>query len=81
MSKWILLVEDSRFVATVISNVLRERGYSTESVSSGEEALRRMARKPLPDLVLMDIELAGKLDGVTTALEIGERHDVPAALA
>jgi len=77
MSKWILLVEDSRFIATVISNVLSKRGYSTESVSSGEEALRRMARKPLPDLVLMDIELAGKLDGVTTALEIGERHDVP----
>jgi diguanylate cyclase (GGDEF)-like protein/PAS domain S-box-containing protein len=60
-----------------MSNVLLERGYKTESVPSGEEALRRMARKPLPDLVLMDIELAGKLDGVAAALEIGERHDVP----
>lgn len=77
ISKRILLVEDSRFVATVMSNVLLERGYKTESVPSGEEALRRMARKPLPDLVLMDIELAGKLDGVAAALEIGERHDVP----
>ncbi|NQY74583.1 MAG: response regulator, partial [Candidatus Margulisbacteria bacterium] len=44
--------------------------------ASGEQALER-AESVSPNLVLMDIKLKGKLDGVTVAKEIRERYDIP----
>jgi PAS domain S-box-containing protein len=52
-------------------------GYSvTATVDSGEEALRQAAEDP-PDLVLMDIRLKGKCDGIETALQLRQRFDIP----
>ena len=73
----ILIVEDERIVATQIEHLLTSFGYTAiESVPTGEEALRQVEGQ-LPDLILMDIELAGELDGVETATWIQARFDVP----
>ena len=73
----ILIVEDEKLVVLHIEESLKGMGYSIcGAVSSGEDAIRQ-AKKTKPDLVLMDIKLKGKIDGITAAGKIRERIDVP----
>ena len=73
----ILLVEDEFIVAESIRNVLRNLGYHVIGhVPTGEEAIEKVD-KSRPDLVLMDIVLAGDIDGVEAAGEINKRFDIP----
>ena len=73
----ILIVEDERIVARDIEKRLKKLGYQViGSVASGEEALRQ-AQLTLPDLVLMDIQLKGQLDGIQTAEHIHTDLDIP----
>lgn len=73
----ILVVEDENIVARDIQNTLRMLGYGVPVVvSSGEGAIEEAASTH-PDLVLMDIELNGRVDGVAAAKAIGDRLDIP----
>ncbi len=73
----ILVVEDEKIVARDIKNRLRNLGYAVPAiVSSGEEAIQK-AEEIRPDLVLMDIVLKGKIDGIKAAKEIYTRFDIP----
>lgn len=57
--------------------VLREAAYQISGIlPSGEAALTHLEHER-PDLILMDISLKGKLDGVETAKLIKERFQVP----
>ena len=60
--KTVLLVDDEREVAVGLAALLRARGYGVELARDGLEALERLARDPLPDLVLLDYEMP-QLDG------------------
>ncbi|MDQ7781255.1 MAG: response regulator [Desulfomonilaceae bacterium] len=77
MHSSILVVEDEVVVAMEIEEKLRAIGYDVVSIcSSGEEAISGIeARRP--DLVLMDIRLDGRLDGIETAELIRKNHDLP----
>jgi len=60
----ILVVEDESLVAKDIQNRLKKFGYNVPAIAtSGEEAIKK-AGEFSPDLVLMDIRLKGKMDGV-----------------
>lgn len=73
----ILIVEDEGIVASDIKVTLSHFGYEVMAVvSSGKEALQEV-RKRLPDLVLMDIKLSGKMDGVETTQKIQTLADIP----
>ncbi|MBN2380674.1 PAS domain S-box protein [candidate division WOR-3 bacterium] len=73
----ILVVEDISVTALDIKNRLLEYGYSVCGVvTSGEEALLETERLR-PDLVLMDIILQGKIDGVEAAEKIKEELNIP----
>ncbi len=73
----ILIVEDERIVAEDISQHLMNMGYViTGLVASGREALEH-AEKQKPDLVLMDIVLKEKMNGIETAAQIRSRFDIP----
>ena len=73
----ILVVEDEMIVAGAIADSLRSWGYEVNATArTGEEALEAAARDR-PDLALMDIGLAGELDGMKTAEEMGRRFRVP----
>lgn len=73
----ILVVEDESIVARDIQSRLKKLGYTVTGIaSSGEEAIKKAAEKN-PDLVLMDIRLKGKIDGVEAAKEIHDRFKVP----
>jgi PAS domain S-box-containing protein len=73
----ILIVEDEIIVALHIRSVLLHFDYQVvEIVSSGEEAIEK-AREFRPDIVLMDIRLGGKVDGIMAAGTILEKYDIP----
>ncbi|HEY6973494.1 MAG TPA: response regulator [Nitrospiraceae bacterium] len=73
----ILVVEDETIVAKDIQCSLQRLGYHVPSTAtSGEEAIRK-AGELKPDLVLMDIVLKGRMDGIETAQQLQHQYDVP----
>lgn len=73
----ILIVEDEMITALDLDNELRSLGYEIAGLAkSGEEALR-LTQESNPDLVLMDLQLFGHMDGVETAKRIQELKGVP----
>ena len=75
--KKILLVEDSRLTAMVVAEFLNKNGYETETAITGEEAVQKISGGFPPDLVLVDIELAGEMDGIDAARRIMKSRDIP----
>lgn len=66
----LLIVEDEYFVALTMEQALTDAGYDVIAiVTRGEEAIAT-ALKERPDLVLMDIRLAGDMDGYQAAAEL-----------
>jgi PAS domain S-box-containing protein len=73
----ILIVEDEGIVAEDIADSLSSMGYVVVAIApSGERAIE-MADDFGPDLVLMDIRLAGAMDGIEAARRIRRDRDVP----
>ncbi len=77
MESKILVVEDERITAEDIKSGLESAGYRVPAlVSSGEDAIEK-AGKLKPDLVLMDIKLKGKMDGIEAAGQIKYLYNIP----
>jgi CheY-like chemotaxis protein len=75
--KRILLVEDELIPAIFTKEVLNDLGYDVIDIAvSGEEAFET-AKQSSPDLILMDIKLAGNMDGIESAGLISERFNIP----
>ena len=73
----ILVVEDETIVAKDIQCSLQRLGYHVPSTAtSGEEAIRK-ADEIKPDLVIMDIVLKGRMDGIETAQHLQRQFDLP----
>jgi CheY-like chemotaxis protein len=73
----ILVVEDESIIARDIALQLSDLGYAVLGpVSSGEQAIA-MTSSLLPDLVLMDVHLAGRMDGIDAAQLIRRQYAVP----
>ena len=77
MGSKILVVEDERITAEDIKSGLESAGYLVPAlVSSGKDAIEK-AGELKPDLVLMDIKLKGKMDGIAAAGQIKQLYDIP----
>ncbi|HMB44668.1 MAG TPA: response regulator [Candidatus Methanoperedens sp.] len=75
--KQILIVEDEIIIAEGLQRKLKKMGYDVPViVSSGEETIK-MIKENNPDLVLMDIVIHGKMDGIETAGQIHSLFDIP----
>ncbi len=73
----ILVVEDEDIVATDIQEALESFGYTVcGRADNGLDAIT-LAKEHLPGLVLMDIKLAGKMDGIEAAAEIKASVNLP----
>jgi DNA-binding response OmpR family regulator len=78
MKARILIVEDEGLIALHIEEMLTHAGFGVlELFPCGEDALAYLASSPPPDLILMDIGLAGPLNGIQTARLIREKADIP----
>ncbi|HEX3002249.1 MAG TPA: response regulator [Methanoregula sp.] len=74
----ILVVEDEGLIALHLTEMLEEASYRVSGpVSAGETVLQEIGSSELPALILMDIALAGKLDGIRTAQQIRDRYPIP----
>lgn len=73
----ILIVEDEMIIGANISLQLTKLGYEvTGLVTRGEEALNHV-KQHKPDIVLMDIQLKGDLDGIETVQLMQKEIDLP----
>ncbi|MEH2145238.1 GGDEF domain-containing response regulator [Nostoc sp.] len=73
----ILVVEDEKILASNIRKSLQKLGYSVSEINkSGEDAIKKVAETH-PHLVLIDICLAGEVDGVQVADIIQNHFHVP----
>lgn len=75
----IMVVDDDPDFVEITRLILKARGYEVETASSGEMALRLIRHNP-PDLLLLDVMMAGVLDGVHLARTLNadpQLHRVP----
>ena len=73
----ILIVEDDAVIATRLEERLTFMGCNVVGLAySGEEGVE-MARRLRPDIILMDIVMSGKRDGVDAAETIKKDLDIP----
>lgn len=73
----ILIVEDEMVIAANISLELTQLGYEVVGlVPRGEQALLHL-KENTPDILLMDINLKGTLDGIETVRKMQELYDIP----
>ena len=73
----ILIVEDEAVVAADLAGKLERAGYHSVGVCSDGEDAVEAAKNLGPDLVLMDIRLAGAMDGVKAAERIQALRNIP----
>ncbi len=77
MKKKILLVEDEKTTILMLTRFIEDLGYGVfKTVRSGEEAIHEVMKSSY-GLVLMDITLEGKIDGIDAARQINEIHNIP----
>ena len=73
----VLVVEDDGVLALDLAETLDDLGYTVAGTATrGEEAID-LARRLHPNLILMDVGLAGDIDGIAAAEAIRDEHDVP----
>jgi two-component system cell cycle sensor histidine kinase/response regulator CckA len=73
----VLVVEDESIVALDLEHHLRKMDYSVVGVADTAEKARRLADEHHPDVILMDIQLRGPVDGIDAAAEIQTTRDIP----
>jgi PAS domain S-box-containing protein len=73
----IIVVEDQLIVTRDLKNRLAELGYETVADTTHAEEAITLVEKLRPDLILMDIRLAGEMDGIEAACIIRERFALP----
>ena len=73
----ILVVEDEMIIGAKISMQLTNLGYEVTGIlPRGEEAILHVEANK-PDIILLDINLKGKLDGIETASQLQQRNNIP----
>ncbi|MBB3899662.1 response regulator [Roseococcus suduntuyensis] len=77
----VLIVEDEFFVAMDAEDSLTAAGFTVIGIAATADAAVNLAESQSPDIVLMDIRLVGRRDGIDAAAEIRERFGIPCVFA
>jgi CheY-like chemotaxis protein len=73
----IMVVEDEVLIGLMLVRKLRAYGYEVgEVTTTGEEAVDRAGREK-PDVILMDVTLAGRLNGIEASSIIKREYNIP----
>lgn len=73
----ILIVEDEAYSALFLQDALSIEGYDIcDTVATGEKAIKAVENK-VPDVILMDIHLAGEINGIEAVGQIRLKNKVP----
>lgn len=73
----ILVVEDEIVVALNLQMMLKKSGYTVTAVVATGEAALHLVAETAPDIVLMDIRLAGVMDGIEAAAQLRTHFATP----
>lgn len=81
MAYRVLVVEDDAAIVLFLSDVLRRQGYVIAGIAAtGKDAIR-LANLEMPDVILMDVSLAGGMTGIQAATQIRQHLDLPIIFA
>jgi len=73
----ILIVEDDGILALFLTDMLDSQKYAVlPPVATGEEAVK-IAREKHPGVIIMDIQLAGEINGIQAASQIAQLDNIP----
>src|SRR5439155_27223547 len=71
----VMIVEDDRDIAMLLSSILAEEGYATHVVTDSRQAVDTFERVR-PDVVTLDVMMPS-LDGISLCLELRRNTDIP----
>ena len=75
--KKVLIVEDEMIISLMLEQMISRIGHEVvDKVTTGEMAVERAVAMQ-PDIILMDIRLQGKMDGIEAMLEIQKTTNIP----
>jgi len=72
-----MIVEDEIITAEAIKSSLESMAYEVTSMANTGEAAIEGAEQDYPDVILMDIRLKEKMDGIEAADRIRSRLEIP----
>lgn len=72
----VVVVEDDANIASLVELYLRDAGFRVSIADRGERALDLVRARP-PSLVVLDVGLAGDLDGYEVCRQLRTRSQVP----
>ncbi len=75
MNNSILIAEDEGIIALDLKNLLTKSGYRNISIVRDGDSLVRKTMEMVPSLIISDIYLKGKTDGLNAALKIKEKQN------
>ena len=73
----VMIVEDDQPVAFALNESLAAAGYRIVGTAPDSVGAIRLAQQRHPDVALVDITLAGPIDGITTARYLAETMGIP----
>jgi len=77
LSKKAIIVEDNLILSVLYENYLKEMVFKTVGeIKDGESAIR-LVKKYNPDVIIMDINLEGEINGIDAMHEIRKFSEVP----
>jgi PAS domain S-box-containing protein/putative nucleotidyltransferase with HDIG domain len=77
MKKKILIVEDDKTTCQILKSLLNSLEYEISGIAESGENVLEFLLKNQTDLILMDIGLEGKIDGIETTRIINETYNIP----
>lgn len=73
----VLIIEDEPIIALDLSHLVAGRGHEVVGVAAGFEDAVRLGREQMPNLILADIELSDRRDGIAAIEEITRKQNIP----
>jgi len=68
----LLIAEDEYITRMMVQVVLEDRGYHVDSVDNGDRAWEILQRDDAPEIVILDWEMPGKMDGLAVCRRVKE---------
>ncbi|RPJ07347.1 MAG: response regulator [Spirochaetaceae bacterium] len=75
MAKRILIIDDDPDFAEAVSSLLESNGYAVASALCTEDGLAQACKKPCPDCILLDVMMAGKVEGFEFSRTLRDNPD------
>ena len=75
--KQILVVEDETIIALELKHTLEDLGYQVTDVMEKGETVVDIAREQPPDLILLDIQLKGDMNGIEVGQTLRRQDNIP----